>query len=186
MTFTVKQLLLLPAVLVSSTVAFQPVAGVTSRCVSVLAASPNLVVVPEENNQGITPSQIKTLRKEASKRRSRKQLVQQTYAGEEEYSSFLSAVCEDLENSELCEVRGVSKNDKRLVYDTANQLAYDMSVELQREVTVVSVKGHTLTLFCASSDKSKRKIVLRTSYQEGAWDKRDKAPRDHRGQIIKD
>ena len=98
---------------------------------------------------------------------------------------FLSAVSQTLVENEMCEVRGVSLEDKRQVMEHAEQLAYDLSVELQRYVSIVQVKGHAVTLFCSSPDPTKRKIFLRTSYKEGAWQKRAKAPRDDRGQIIK-
>ena len=152
-----------------------------------VAASPTLIVTEENNNQGVTPNQLKALRKEASKRQARNILVRQQYVAEnaEGVNDFYSAVCKDLEDHELCEVRGVCINNKREVYSTAHQLAYDLSVELQREVTVVIIKGHAVTLYSPAAQPEKRKIILRTSYQEGQWTRREKAPRDHRGQIIK-
>ena len=126
--------------------------------------------------------------KEASKRKSRKLLVQHTLVSEEDekLDEFLQTVCQDLEENELVQVRGISLEDKRFVYESAHQLAYDLSVVLQRGITVVQIQGHAVTLFSPSANPKKRKILLRTSFQDGAWTPREKAPRDHRGQIIKE
>ena len=105
--------------------------------------------------------------------------------GEEE-EAFFSAVCADLNEHEMLQVRGVSKHNKRRVFDKSNQLADDLSTQMQRPVFVVNIKGHSVTLYCGSNDERKRKIILRSSYQEGNWELKMKAPRDHRGQIIKD
>ncbi|CAB9522761.1 expressed unknown protein [Seminavis robusta] len=153
-----------------------------------LSVNPNAIVEPEESERrGISPNQIKTLRKEASKRLARKLLVQRTFENDNDsFDEFLQRVCQDLDDNELVQVRGVSLEDKRLVYQSAHQLAYDLSVVLQRGITVVQIQGHAVTLFSPSSDPKKRKMLLRTSFQEGAWTPREKAPRDHRGQIVKE
>jgi hypothetical protein len=188
MKFSSKRTWIVGAFLATSAFAFQPPHHNRASRTFVLA-NPNQIVTPEETHEGVTPNQLKALRKEASKRKARNTLAQQLFVAdlgdnEEQVEAFFSAVSEDLVNNELCEVRGVSIDDKRLVFRTAEQLAYDLSVEMQRGVTIVNVQGHAVTLFCSSADPSKRKVLLRTSYQEGAWSKREKAPRDHRGQMI--
>ena len=165
---------------------------------SALFQSPNKIYSPGNNNDAdITPNQIKTLRKEAAKRIARKTMAQQSYyvGGEESEESssgegaqdFFSTVCALLEENELVQIRGVSKNQKRKVYETADQLAEDLSLKMKRSVFVVEIKGFAVTLYCGSLDENKKgRILLRSSYQEGAWELRMKAPRDHRGQIIRD
>ena len=165
-----------------------------TRQSSVLFQSPNKIYSPDNENTEVTPNQIKALRKEASKRLARNSMEQHSYyVGEEDkddtasQEAFFSAVSADLEEHELVQIRGVSKSNKRKVYETADQLAEDLSVAMKRPVFVVDIKGFAVTFYCGSLDEHKKgRILLRSSYQEGAWDLKMKAPRDHRGQIVKD
>jgi len=161
----------------------------------VFFASPNTnTVYSPDNPEGVTPNQIKTLRKEASKRLAWKTMATHNYvdtsdehnADEETVNAFFAAICNDLSEQELVQIRGVSSNDKRKVFDTSQQLVEDVSAEMQRPVFVVDIKGHAVTLYCCSPDESKRTIILRSSYEPGRWELKMKAPRDHRGQIVKD
>lgn len=141
----------------------------------------------DENSQPVTPNQLKTLRKELSKRNARKTLASIKYVeDDEDDGKFLSKICELLEDNELAQVRGVSLNNKRRIFQKAEQLTFDLTNSMGREVTMVDMKGHSVSYYCPNSEESKRKIILRSSYQENAWEKSPKKPRDHRGQIIND
>lgn len=140
-----------------------------------------------DNNQGVTPTQLKELRKEAAKRLACKSLVQVEYPDSEGVDGdFVARTCQLLEDNELVQVRGISLGNKRMIFQEAEALTYELNLEMGGNVEMVDLKGHAATFYSASPDKKKRKIILRTSYQEGAWEKRPKKPRDHRGQIIKD
>jgi RNA-binding protein YhbY len=151
-----------------------------------LPSSRGLVVLrtANEGNQGVTPNQVKALRKELSKRAARRSLALVKYV--EDDGDFLPQVCQFLEDHELVQVRSVSPKSKRKVFEKAEQLTYDLNNEMGREVTMVDMQGHAVSFYAPSSDEEKRKIILRSSYQENAWEKRPKQLRDHRGQIIKD
>jgi hypothetical protein len=178
-------LLLLISLGASPTACFQvahPRSAVPS-CTA-LSANPNTLVTPDySDRQGITPNQIIALRKEASKRQARKLMVEHMY---QEDSPSYTSLCQDLQEHEMIQVRGISREDKKHVAKMGEQLAHDLSVELQRVVTVVQIQGHAVTLYSPSSNVSNRKILLRTSFKEGQLEYRQKAPRDHRGQIIKE
>lgn len=143
--------------------------------------------VDSSNDQAITPTQIKTLRKEASKRMARKKLPQHFF---DKYDvnndTFFKEISQSLKENELIQIRGISKDNKRHVLATTEDFIDDLSVFMQQEVTLVEIKGFAATLFCPSDTiDTNQKIQLRSSYQEGQWTRRMKAPRDHRGQIVK-
>lgn len=151
----------------------------------------------DENDVLLTPGQIKLLRKETSKRRARKTLEVYHIPEEETSGPFSAATLSHIANGifrnddnktiELVEVRGLSKGEKKYSRRISELLAIEVGMEMDADVAVVELKGHAATLYCAAaSEDSPNRIVLRNSYQPGAWKRRVKAPRDNRGQIILD
>mmetsp|Transcript_10578 Transcript_10578/g.15570 ORF Transcript_10578/g.15570 Transcript_10578/m.15570 type:complete len:197 (+) Transcript_10578:166-756(+) len=132
----------------------------------------------------LTPMQIKTIRKEISKRRSRKQLSQEWLPESETIGPFsedtLANIAKLLEKNEVVEVRGISKDDKRDVFGTSEELAYYLSNCLEKNIERVETKGHTSVFYCPG-----KTIKLRTNYRSNQWSKRPKPLRDNSGQIIK-
>jgi hypothetical protein len=134
------------------------------------------------------------LRKEASKRLAGG-LLPQHWLPETESSSrssfsteTLTSIISAFDTDELVQVRGISKDDKMAVLTASRQLAFEMSVLRGSDVSWVETKGHASIYYSPGSSISSTTspIVLRSSYKEGAWTKRPKAPRDSRGQIIKE
>lgn len=164
----------------------------SSSTVSNVTDPVNVIYSPD-SSQPVTPNQIKALRKEAAKRQARNTLAQIRYvdyqsggteSSDEEVQAFLQNVCQELEEHELVQIRGVSITSRRKVFDRAEQMAHDLSALLQREVTFVDYKGHAVNLYCPSSESPQ--IVLRSNFQEGQWEAKIKPERDHRGQIVKE
>lgn len=143
-----------------------------------------------DNSIGLSPPQIKMLRKEASKRKARSDLTRYPLPLDESFGPFsietLKSISELLHHHELVEVRAISKGQKRMVYDASEQLAFEVAMELGREVFVIDIKGFSATLYCPGGDDMVGRIRLRTSYQPGAWTKRPKPKRDNRGKVIKE
>lgn len=136
----------------------------------------------EEDSFGtssLTPNQIKFLRKESSKRLARRGMPQIWVS--DDYSNLNDIAQAFSKTHELIQVRGIAKDDATVVYATSEQIAYEMTALLQKPVEVVQVKGHSCILFCPMEG-----IVLRSSYKEGQWEKRIKAPRNIYGQIIRE
>ena len=141
----------------------------------------------------VTPEQIAKLRKEAAKRDSRKKLPKFFLPPEE------SAVSEDsppspetvggimslLEDDELIEVRGVSKDSKKRAFDACQTLAEMVEVALDKPVVVVEQKGFAVRLYSPFDEEGQEgRIELRSSYEPGRWRRKAKAVRDARGQIV--
>lgn len=149
-------------------------------------ASPSLI----DDEEYVSPNQIKELRKEAAKRRARKKLTQFKLPEEECYGEFtedsLTAICGLLARNELVEVRGISRDRKREVFATTEELGMALSLK-GRFVSLVETKGYAATFYCPGDDDEVvgKKIVRRTSFKEGQWTKKPKPKRDNRGQIIK-
>lgn len=138
----------------------------------------------DEDYMPLTPMQIKTLRKEITKRRARKQLPKEWLPESETIGPFaedtLTTICKSLEKNELVEVRGISKDDKRDVFRTSEELAYYLSNCVEKDIERVDTKGHASVFYCPG-----KTIKLRTSYRPNQWNKRAKPLRDNSGQIIK-
>ena len=135
----------------------------------------------------LTPTQIKSLRKEISKRQARKQLATQFLSPEESDSGVfteetLQKIVDDLEQHDLCQVRGISRSSIKHVYTTSDRLEHDLSLHANAEVERVVTKGHATVFFRHGGDN----IQLRTSYQPGVWERKPKPARDNRGQIIRE
>lgn len=140
-----------------------------------------------------TSSQRITLKKEAAKRLARKDMPTFSLLSEESNGSFsyetLQKVWSILSENELILVRGISKDEKKWVYSTAERLCAELeTIQADLPVTLLSTKGHTATIFCPTlPNDHPLHIPLRTSVgQKNTWRARTKPPRDYRGQIIKD
>ena len=184
--------LLLVTLFASPTACFHAVLHLRSLCATstsssdAICANPNSIMTPDHCDRlGVTPNQIKALRKEASRRQARNIMVMHQYNHDDPQQSYAS-ICADFEEHEMVQVRGISLDDKKFVASIAEQLSDDLSDILMRAVTIVQIQGHAVTLYAPTADISKRKIILRTSFQEGQLTYRQKPPRDHRGQIVAD
>lgn len=136
----------------------------------------------------LTPNQIKSLRKEISKRRAAKKIPNIWLDDDETSGPFsdetLAGIIDLFGKHELVEVRGISKDEKKMAPATCQQLAFELSLAADKPVDLVEIKGHAGTFY--SPGDMEDRIILRSSYKEGAWTKRPKAPRDNRGQIIRE
>ena len=124
-----------------------------------------------------------------AKRRARRKLTQFKLPQEESHGEFteetLAAICGLLAKNELVEVRGISRDRKREVFATTEELGMALS-EQGKFVSLVETKGFAATFYCPGEDEVVgKKIVRRTSYKENQWTKKPKPKRDNRGQIIK-
>mmetsp|Transcript_15350 Transcript_15350/g.23339 ORF Transcript_15350/g.23339 Transcript_15350/m.23339 type:complete len:201 (-) Transcript_15350:1845-2447(-) len=138
----------------------------------------------DQDYMPLTPMQIKTLRKEVAKRRSRKQLPQEWLPELETIGPFseetLTKILQTLEEEELMEIRGISKGEKRDVFRVSEELAYYLASCCGKDVERIDTKGHSSVFYCPGES-----IKLRTSYQPNQWSKRPRPLRNNSGQIIK-
>lgn len=142
----------------------------------------------------VTPEQISFLRKESVKRETRKKLTK-FFLPQGESTEVTQETVEEISNlfakSELIQVRGVSKDRKKQVFDTAHGLAATLEYAIEKPVVIVDIKGFAVTLYCPWAEEeevggSADRIQLRTSYRPGQWTRKAKPIRDNRGQIILD
>ena len=142
----------------------------------------------------VSPEQISLLRKEANKRDTRKKLPKVFLPPEESMeitSETITEISNLFETSELIEVRGVSRDKKKHVFDTAHNLALTVEDQMEKPVVVVDIKGFAVKLYCPWDDDQNdknggKKVELRSSYKPGQWTRKAKPLRDNRGQIITD
>lgn len=141
----------------------------------------------------VSPEQISVLRKEANKRDKTNKLVKFFLPQEESLElseQSMNEISALFEKSELVEVRGVSKGEKKGVFDVAYAMAEILEDEIiGKPVVVVEIKGFAVRLYCPwlddEGDSSKR-IKLFTSYRPGQWTRKPKPLRNAYGQIITD
>jgi hypothetical protein len=140
----------------------------------------------------VSPEQISVLRKEANKRDKTNKLVKFFLPQEESLElseQSMNEISALFEKSELVEVRGVSKGEKKGVFDAAYAMAEVLEDEIGKPVVVVEIKGFAVRLYCPwlddEGDSSKR-IKLFTSYRPGQWTRKPKPLRNAFGQIITD
>lgn len=129
--------------------------------------------------------QIAALRKEAAQRQANNNLATEFLEESDDVvsSATISRICEQLRQHELCQVRGISKDDKKSVRAVAEALSLKLAIEMEKDVNLVQVKGHAGIYYTAAADEPK--ITLFTSVgQKNQWTKKPKATRDQRGQII--
>lgn len=139
-------------------------------------------LVDPEEVESLTPPQVAVLRKEAMARKARNQLASVTFRGvseeEEAQAQVLQQLAELLRSEEIVEVRGISLDAKRFVFETAEEIA-EVLGELQTTF-VLNVKGHTALYYSPNGS-----FPLRASSKRNNWEKRPRKERDNRGQIIK-
>mmetsp|Transcript_37284 Transcript_37284/g.79489 ORF Transcript_37284/g.79489 Transcript_37284/m.79489 type:complete len:165 (+) Transcript_37284:1631-2125(+) len=148
----------------------------------------------------ISPEQISLLRKEATKRESQKKLPKFFLSPDESMEVTLETIHEISKlftTSEIIEVRGVSRDKKKQVFDIAHGLAATLEGAMEKPVVVVHIKGFSVKLYCPWDDDHEhggssignnpiRRIQLRTSYEPGQWTRKAKPIRDNKGQIVLD
>ncbi|KAL3936990.1 MAG: hypothetical protein SGBAC_007805 [Bacillariaceae sp.] len=165
------------------------------RCNDITAEEEPLVEFP-------TPSQRSTLKKEAAKRQARKELPTFSLPSDDQLGSFsdetLESIWELLEEHELLQIKGfaVESKERRLTHDLAMKLCLQLEWEKERQinddvtlpVAMLSYKGHSAIIYSPTLDNDHpKKFILRTSVgQKNTWKARTKAPRDNRGQIVKE
>jgi len=135
----------------------------------------------------VSPEQIMFLRKEAAKRESNRRIPKLILSSEESddvSQETLDEIISLFDASEIIEVRGISRDAKKNVYDTANSLAMCLEEEMGKPVVIVNIKGFAAKLYSPWDDDRNNKIQLRTSYRPNQWAKKPKPLRDNRGQII--
>jgi len=167
-----------------------------------------------ENDSGYvdfpTPSQRSEIKKEAKRRRARRQMPYFSFSDEETDGQWsektIQAIWKQLTETEMMELKGVCRQDLRDVYQTSRlfcEVLEDLispdsedDVENNREdheaqsmhlpVALISTKGHTALIYCPTLPADHpNKLVLRTSVgQKNVWKARPKALRDISGQII--
>lgn len=139
-----------------------------------------------------TPAQRKVLKKEAARRHVQKELPIFTVPLEETEGSFsaetLKSIHSALAQNELVEVRGISRNDKKLVFTIVQRLVEELeTMQDDYPVAMLGYSGFSTTLYSPTLPVDHPlHVTLRTSIaQRSVWIRRPKAPRDHRGRIIK-
>ena len=139
----------------------------------------------------VSPTQIDLLRKDAIKRDSNNKLPK-FYLPADQSMEITQETINEISNlfktSELIELRGVSKDIKKQVFDTAYGMAATLEDTIEKPVVVVDTKGFAVKLYCPwdESNTADGRIQLRTSYKPGQWSRKPKAIRDNKGQVVLD
>lgn len=156
-----------------------------------------------------TGSQRIEIKKEAKKRRARRQMPYISFSDDEANGPWsdetMMAVWKQLTESEMVELKGICRQDLRDVFQTAKWFCEDLEEliapagsnaedeedgdgDIYLPVALISTKGHTALIYCPTLPVDHpEKFILRTSVgQKNVWKARPKAPRDGSGQIIKD
>ena len=170
----------------------------SNRRQSTLRHSQVLLLAEEEEQEEmasffVSPVQIAFLRKEANKRESNKRLPKFSLPPQET-AEISPETIDEISNlfgmNELIEIRGVSKDAKKKVFDAANGLAETLEYAMEKPVVVVDIKGFAVKLYCPWDDDEQGgrvgRIQLRSNYRPGQWTRKAKPIRDNRGQIITD
>lgn len=177
--FSVHLILFLSMVLALS--AFQVTTTIT--CSPTRCGALHLSMAAAAAPMPVTPNQRKLLRKEVAKRRARKTLPQVWI--EDGSQERVKGIAETFTSqNELVEVRGISRDNKKAVFAESERLALELGFVTKKSVDLVESKGHASVFYCPVEGNGS--IVLRTSFKEDAWEKRPKAPRDNRGQIVQE
>jgi hypothetical protein len=155
----------------------------------------------------LSPSQVKTLRKEAAKRQAAKVLPRIAYHNDVGITPIM-LICSTFASHELVTISSIynsrggdkdnnnnssnnNKGPRSSVKPAAEQLAFDLSRAMQNKqpVLLVSIQGYSATYYSPFPEArvAKNRIALHSSsYKPNQWSKRPKAPRDERGQIIQE
>lgn len=156
----------------------------------------------DEEDEGyefiLTPTQVKTLRKESDKRRIKeklkfysipKQFDEDQDLDEDELDArmdeIISGISDLFAEDELVEVRNISPQNRKNVKHLSEVLSWHLEGMVQRPVVVLTSKGHKAVMYSPSPDLP-NSIRLFQSYEEGKFNRKPKPIRDNRGQIIKD
>lgn len=129
----------------------------------------------------LTPQQVAALRKECRSRKAKSTLATVSFRScttEEEQEAMLNELAQLLRKEELVEVRGISIDDRKFVYETATEIA-EIIGNVQTTF-MVDIKGHAVIYYCPNGS-----FPLRTTTKQNAWTKRAKKERDISGKIIK-
>ena len=166
-----------------------------SRCATRLSSSDEETDEFDEDDMEefvITPSQVKALRKEARQRRARKALRSYALLPEEGSSGSpltektATAISRLFEENELVEIRAVSKDDNKEVFNASELLATNLELACERIVVPIDIKGFKVVMYSPMEEGTPGKIPMRSSFQEGKWSRKPKAIRDNRGQVTID
>ena len=138
----------------------------------------------------VTAEQIMALRKEAAKRERRKDLPRFFLPLEDSAQCSqekLEEIVKLFDTNELIQIKGVSKDKKKHVFDVAHTLAATLEEEMGKPVVVVDIKGFAVKLYSPWWEEDQdgtSKIQLYCSYRPNQWARKAKALRDERGQVI--
>mmetsp|Transcript_31266 Transcript_31266/g.52124 ORF Transcript_31266/g.52124 Transcript_31266/m.52124 type:complete len:252 (+) Transcript_31266:258-1013(+) len=155
-----------------------------------------------------TPSQRAEIKKEASRRKARKQLPFFSFPLEETNGAWSTdtyqAVWNLLVNHEIVQLKGICREERKHVWQTAKQFCEQMEdlisasddeddEEEEEEigsslpVALLSTSGHSALIYCPTLPVDHPdKLRLRTSVgQKNVWKARPKPLRDNAGKIIK-
>lgn len=155
-----------------------------------------------------TGSQRAEIKKEAKKRSARRQMPYFSFSDDETNGPWsdetMMAVWKQLTENEMIELKGICRDSRRDVFQTAKLFCEELEEliapvgsdeegeededSIYLPVALISTKGHSALIYCPTLPVDHPdKFVLRTSVgQKNVWKARPKAPRDGRGQIIKD
>ena len=136
-------------------------------------------LVDPEDLDYLTPQQVKALRKEVSKRSKQRKLQSVPF---DDNDNCLDEAASILQTDELVQIRSISIEDKRKVFDTVESLAEELSLHMQFPVFLVDTQGHKAVYYSPTTNK----IQLRTTGKLNQWEKRPRKPRDNAGQIIRE
>jgi hypothetical protein len=146
----------------------------------------------------LSPSQIKTLRKEASKREANKVLPRIAYRNDVGITPMMLIISTFASHElvTISSIRADKQQHRSHVKPAAEQLAYDIALAMptsqqQRPVFLVCIQGYSATYY---SPFPKGRVVAppnriplhQSSYKPNQWSKRTKALRDERGQIVQE
>jgi len=163
-----------------------------------------------------TSPQRTEIKKEAKKRKSRKQLPHFSLPEEQMDGQWsdetFQAVWNQLTVSEMIEIKGICRKDRRRTFQTAKLFCEELedlispssgsNEENNKDgdeegkdegsvclpVALITSKGHTALIYCPTLPVDHPdKFILRTSVgQKNLWTSRPKKLRDNRGQIIRE
>jgi hypothetical protein len=156
----------------------------------------------------VSPVQIAYLRKEANKRESNRRLVKYNLPPQDVFTASHFDISPDamrdishlFDGSEIIEVRGISRDSRKGVFDAARALAGTLEDAFDKPVVVVDIRGHAAKLYSPwdedddDDDNTERRetirtgtrIRLRSNYRPGQWTRKARPMRDNRGQIVTD
>mmetsp|Transcript_11579 Transcript_11579/g.26850 ORF Transcript_11579/g.26850 Transcript_11579/m.26850 type:complete len:227 (+) Transcript_11579:124-804(+) len=158
-----------------------------------------------------TASQRAEIKKEAKRRHARREMPYFSFSDEETDGPWsdetISAIWKQLTETEMMELKGICREDKRDVFQTAKWFCEELEELISPSssdedekgneedqagvylpVALISTKGHTALIYCPTLPTDHPdKLILRTSVgQKNVWKARPKPLRDNSGQIIRE